>query len=187
MMLTRTCPLVVLPLRTSPLVVLLYGPARPLVPPCTWHLSTVSTEHTNLPHSYPHVRVNGYEPPRSYHHMLTTIHEPTRSWHNISRSKCSSIAQTTHQANKGQQHFRLARPTRRQAKLFQTAWQYPLTARRQRPSRVIVSSSSPGGAHRAAKRHSVQGSLMQRLSPGGYQWTARRHTRSILQLVWHTH
>jgi len=26
-MLTRTCPLVVLPLRTSPLVVLLYGPA----------------------------------------------------------------------------------------------------------------------------------------------------------------
>jgi len=29
MMLTRTCPLVVLHLRTSPLVVLLYGPARP--------------------------------------------------------------------------------------------------------------------------------------------------------------
>jgi len=29
MMLTRTCPLVVLPLRTFPLVVLLYGPACP--------------------------------------------------------------------------------------------------------------------------------------------------------------
>jgi len=29
MMLTRTCPLVVLPPRTSSLVVLLYGPARP--------------------------------------------------------------------------------------------------------------------------------------------------------------
>jgi len=56
----------------------------------------MSTEHTNLPRSYPHVRVTGYEPPRSYHHMLTTIHEPTRSWHNISRSKCSIIAQTTH-------------------------------------------------------------------------------------------
>jgi len=29
MMLTRTYPLVVLPLQISPLVVLLYGPARP--------------------------------------------------------------------------------------------------------------------------------------------------------------
>ncbi|QCE01503.1 hypothetical protein DEO72_LG7g2801 [Vigna unguiculata] len=87
--------------------------------------------------------------------MLTTIHEPTRSWHNISRSKCRSIVQTTYQTTEGQQHFRLARPTRRQAKLFQTAWRYPLTTRRQRHSRVTVFSSSPGGAHCATRRPSV--------------------------------
>jgi len=45
-------------------------------------------EHTNLPRSYPHTRVIGYEPPRLYHHVFTTIHEPTRSWHNIPWSKC---------------------------------------------------------------------------------------------------
>ncbi|QCD89140.1 hypothetical protein DEO72_LG4g78 [Vigna unguiculata] len=139
MMLTRTCPLVVLPLRTSPLVVLLYEPPRsqscstdlparsptyvihqPRTSPHVASLN-VSTEHTNLPRSYPHVRVTGYEPPRSYHHMLTTIHEPTRSWHSISQSKCSIIAQTTHQENKRQQHLRLALPTRRQVKLLKTA------------------------------------------------------------------
>jgi len=98
-----------------------------LVPPRTWHLSNVSTKHTNLPRSYPHVRVIGYEPPRSYHHMLTTIHEPTRSWHSISRSKCSIIAQTTHKINQEQQHFRLAQPTRRKAKSFQIAWRYQPT------------------------------------------------------------
>ena len=65
----------------------------------------VSTEHTNLLRSYPHVRATGYEPPRSYHHMLNTIHEPTRSWHNISRSKCSISAQTTHKTNQRQQQF----------------------------------------------------------------------------------
>ncbi|QCD97288.1 hypothetical protein DEO72_LG6g1998 [Vigna unguiculata] len=58
-------------LRTSPLVVLLNGPPR------TQLLSSVSTEHTNLPRSYPHMRVIGYEPPCSYHHVFTTIHEPT--------------------------------------------------------------------------------------------------------------
>jgi len=41
------------------------------VPPRTQHLSTMSTEHTNLPRSYPHRRVIEYEPPRSYHHMLS--------------------------------------------------------------------------------------------------------------------
>ena len=61
------------------------------VPPCTQHLSTVSTEHTNLPRLYPHKRVIEYEPPRSYHHMSPTIHEPTRSWHNISWSTFASI------------------------------------------------------------------------------------------------
>jgi len=150
------------------------------VPPRTWHLSSVSIEHTNLPRSYPHVRVTGYEPPRSYHHMLTTIYEPTRSWHNMSRSKCSIIAQTTHQTNKRQQHFLLARPTRRQAELLQTAWRYPLIARRQRPPKATVFSSPPGRAHRVARRRSVQGSLTLRLSLGGYQSTVRRHTRSIL-------
>jgi len=41
------------------------------VHPRTQHLSIVSTDHTNLPRSYPHKRVNLYEPPRSYHHMST--------------------------------------------------------------------------------------------------------------------
>jgi len=40
------------------------------VPPRTQHLSTMSTEHTSLPRSYPHRRVIRYEPPHSYHHML---------------------------------------------------------------------------------------------------------------------
>jgi len=140
----------------------------------------VSTEHTNLPRSYPHVRVTRYEPPRSYHHMSNTIHEPTRSWHSISRSKCRSIAQSTHQTTKGQQHFRLARPTRRQAKLYQTAWRYPLTARRQRCASVPVSSSPPDEARRATRRTSVQCTLLLNPSPGGYQWTARHHTRTVL-------
>jgi len=61
------------------------------VPPRTQHLSSVSTEHTNLPHSYPHTRVTGYEPPYLYHHVLTTIHEPTLSWHKISWSTFASI------------------------------------------------------------------------------------------------
>ncbi|QCD93984.1 hypothetical protein DEO72_LG5g2062 [Vigna unguiculata] len=51
-----------------------------------------------------------------------------------------------------QQRFHLARPTRRQAKLFQTAWRYPLSARRQRPPDLTVFSSPPSGAHRAARR-----------------------------------
>jgi len=53
------------------------------VPPRTQHLSSVSTKHMNLPRSYSHTRVNGYEPPCSYHYVLTTIPEPTCSWHNI--------------------------------------------------------------------------------------------------------
>jgi len=116
MMLTRTYPLVVLSLRTSPLVVLLYEPpartpALRTYPPVvqhmlstsyvslrTQHLSSVSTEHTNLPRSYPHTRVTGYEPSHSYHHVFTTIHEPTRSWHNISWSKFTSMrTNNTHQ------------------------------------------------------------------------------------------
>ena len=50
------------------------------VPPHTQHLSSVSTEHTNLPCSYPHTRVTGYEPPCSYHHVFITNQEPNRSW-----------------------------------------------------------------------------------------------------------
>jgi len=66
------------------------------VPPRTQHLSTMSTEHTNLPRSYPHRRVIEYEPPCSYHHMLSTIHEPSRSWHNISWSMFHQNVQTIH-------------------------------------------------------------------------------------------
>ena len=40
----------------------------------------MSTEHTNVPRSYLHTRVIGYEPPRTYHHVFITNHEPTRSW-----------------------------------------------------------------------------------------------------------
>jgi len=62
LMLTRTCPLMVLPQRTSPLVVQ-HMWSTSYVPPRTQHLSTVSTKHTNLPRSYPHRRVVEYEPP----------------------------------------------------------------------------------------------------------------------------
>jgi len=76
--------------------------------------------------------------------------------------------------NKEQQHFRLARPTHRQAKLLQTAWRYPLTARRQRPPRPTVFSSPPGGAHRAARRQTIQGPLTLFSSPGIPTRAARR-------------
>jgi len=98
-------------------------------------------------------------------------------------SKASLSVKNNTPGSKEQQHFRLARPTRRQAKLFQTAWRYSLTARRQRPPRPTVFPSPPGGAHRAARRHSRHNSLILRLSPGGIQWTVRRHTRNILQPV----
>jgi len=83
-------------------------------------------------------------------------------------SKASLLDKTTHQKSKEQQHFRLARPTRRQAKLFQTAWRYSPATRRQRPPRPTVFSSPPGGAHRATRRPSVQYSLTLSLSPGGF-------------------
>jgi len=66
------------------------------VPPRMQHLSIVSTEHTNLPRSYPHKRVIEYEPPHSYHHMLFTIHEPTRSWHCIFWSTFHQSVETLH-------------------------------------------------------------------------------------------
>jgi len=52
------------------------------VPPRTQHLSNVSMKHTDLPRSYPHMRVTRYEP---------TIYEPTRSWHSISWSTSASM------------------------------------------------------------------------------------------------
>ncbi|QCD79100.1 hypothetical protein DEO72_LG1g2739 [Vigna unguiculata] len=94
---------------------------------------TVSTEHTNLPRSYPHVRVTGYEPPRSYHHMSNTIHEPTRSWHNISRSKQNIIVseRTTH-TTRNLMHSRLAHQL---APLGETGSDsLAVTARRQAPA-----------------------------------------------------
>ncbi|QCD83471.1 hypothetical protein DEO72_LG2g3817 [Vigna unguiculata] len=86
----------------------------------------VSTEHTNLPRSYPHMRVTGYEPPRSYHHMLSTIHEPTRSWHSISRSKQSIIVRKQH--------------TKKAKNNSISAWLGPHAARRN-------CSRPPGGTH----------------------------------------
>jgi len=82
-------------------------------------------------------------------------------------SKASLLIKTTHPESKEQQYFRLALPTCRQAKLLQTAWQYPLTARRQRPPSVTVLPLPPSGARLAARRPSVQRSLTQRLSLGG--------------------
>ena len=46
-----------------------------------------------------------------------------------------------------------------------------------------VFSSPPGGAYRAARRLLSADSLMLRRSPSGYQLTARRHTRSLQQLI----
>ena len=66
-------------LRTSPSVVQ-HTWSTNYDSPRSQHLLCVSTEHTNLPRSYPHTRVAGYEPPRSYHHVFITSHEPTRSW-----------------------------------------------------------------------------------------------------------
>jgi len=82
-------------------------------------------------------------------------------------SKASLSVKNNTPESKEQQHFRLAQPTRRQAKLFQTAWRYQLTARGQRPPSVTVLPLLPGGARLAARRPSVQRSLSQRLSPGG--------------------
>jgi len=144
----------------------------------------VSTKHTNLPRSYPHVRVTRYEPPRSYHHMLnTSMNLPAHGTTSPDPSKASSLIKNNIPESKEEQHFRLARLARRQAKLSQTAWRYSLPARRQRHFRVTVSSSPPGGAHCAPRHPSVQCPLTLSLSPSGYQWTARRHTRSTLQLV----
>ncbi|QCD79411.1 hypothetical protein DEO72_LG1g3051 [Vigna unguiculata] len=121
-------------------------------------------------------------------HIITchTIHEPTRSWHNISRSKHHCQFNKTTYQMQVQQRLRLAQPTRCQAKLLQTAWQYPLPARRQRPPDLTVFSSPPGGAHRAARRLLSADPLTLRLSPGGHQPTARRHTRSLQQLIFGT-
>jgi len=97
----------------------------------------VSAEHTNLPRSYPHTRVTGYEPPCSYHHVFTTIHEPTRSWHNISWTKSASLRITTY-ASHIPAAFRLAQPKCRQTKPVQTAWRDVLVARRQASHRPTV-------------------------------------------------
>ncbi|QCD97616.1 hypothetical protein DEO72_LG6g2327 [Vigna unguiculata] len=101
-------------------------------------------------------------------------------------SKASLSVKNNTPESKEQQCFHLARPTRRQAKLFQTAWRYSLTARRQRPPKPTVFLSPPGGSYRVARRLSVQGSLTLCLSPGGDQQAARRHIRGILQLIFGT-
>ena len=99
------------------------------VPPRTQHPSSVSTEHTNLPCSYPHTRVLGYETSHSYRQVFTTINEPTRSWHNISRSKSASLRPNNiHKSNL--QHNRLPRCKRRQAKPVHTTWRDILVTKR---------------------------------------------------------
>jgi len=97
-------------------------------------------------------------------------------------SKASLSVKTT-PGSKEQQRYRLARPTRRQAKLFQTAWRYSLTARRQRPSRPTVFSSPPGGAHHAARRQTIQGPLALVSSPGAPTRAAKRRISSRTPLV----
>jgi len=115
-------------------------------------------------------------------HIITchTIHEPTRSWHNISRSKQALLSVKTAPGSKGQQRLRLAQPTRRQAKMLQTAWRYSLPPGASVLPDPTVFSSPPGGAHLAARRHSVQRTPLLSPSPGGYQRTARHHTRTVL-------
>ena len=75
-------------------------------------------------------------------------------------SKASLLVKNNTPECKEQQRFRLARPTRRQAKLFQTAWRYSLTARRQRlseplfPRHRLAEHTVPPGAtqYRAPSR-----------------------------------
>ncbi|QCD90376.1 hypothetical protein DEO72_LG4g1331 [Vigna unguiculata] len=93
-------------------------------------------------------------------HIITchTIHEPTRSWHSISRSKQSISFSKENSTPKCTEHS-------------VSAWPGPHAARRNcsRPPGGIhlppgasvlpdptVFSSPPGGAHRAARRLSVQ-------------------------------
>ncbi|QCE00200.1 hypothetical protein DEO72_LG7g1487 [Vigna unguiculata] len=98
-------------------------------------------------------------------------------------SKASLSVKNNTPESKEQQHFCLARPTGRQAKLFQTAWRYSLTARRQRPPRPTVFSSPPGGTHRAARRYPIQGPLTLVPPPGAPTRAARRCISSETPLV----
>jgi len=68
-----------------------------------------------------------------------------------------------------QQRFRLARPTRRQAKLLQTAWRYSPPARRQRSPRphCFLVTAWQSTLCRQAPLSADPPTL--RLSPGGYQ------------------
>jgi len=63
-----------------------------------------------------------------------------------------SLLKTTPQNKVGTTHFRLAQPTRRQAKSFQTAWRYLPTARRQHLPNATIFQSPPGGAPLVVRR-----------------------------------
>jgi len=81
------------------------------------------------------------------------------------------------------QRFRLAQPTRRQAKLLQTAWRNSPPARRQRAPRphwFLVTAWRSTPCRQAPAQCNPPTPW---LSPGGVQWTARRHTSSFLLLV----
>jgi len=75
-------------------------------------------------------------------HMITcpppSMNLPADGTTSPDPSKASSLIKSNTPRKQEQQHFCLARPTRRQAKLFQTAWRYQLTARRQSPSSATV-------------------------------------------------
>jgi len=71
---------------------------------------------------------------------------PAHGTASLDPSKASLSVKTT-PGNKEQQRYRLARPTCRQAKLFQTAWRYMPAARRQHSSSATVFPTPPGGAH----------------------------------------
>ncbi|QCD79028.1 hypothetical protein DEO72_LG1g2665 [Vigna unguiculata] len=119
-------------------------------------------------------------------HIITchTIHEPTRSWHSISRSKQSIIvSQNNTPGIKEQQRLRLARPICHQAKLFQTAWQYLLTARRQRPQghcflvtawrtspcrQALPHAGTPDASPTAWRTYPCRQALYQQRNPSGF-------------------
>jgi len=188
MMLTQTCPLVVLPLRTSPPVVLLYEPparsptlwtyppvvqhmwSTSHVPPCMQHLSSVSTEHTNLPRSYPYARVTEYEPPCSYHGI--TSPDPS----------IASYIKATHAAKIVAETPGVAEVPLGEICRDCLAVQSPSPGARL-TRKVLVSLLSPGGSPLAARRRSLADPLLWCLSPSGPHSATRRTHDGVSPLV----
>jgi len=98
-------------------------------------------------------------------------------------SKASLSVKNNTLESKEQQPFRLARPTRRQAKLFQTAWRYLLTARRQRPQghcflvtawrtspcrQALSHTGTPDASRTARRTYPCRQVLYQQRNPSGF-------------------